>query len=110
MKHLLTILIATVTLPASAEFMDGNKLLADFQDQGVVPQMHSLGYVKGVADAHLGLVHCAPSNATGGQMRDMVRDYLIQNPGQRHHTGDLVIARVLGTKWPCPSRRQGSPA
>lgn len=89
---------------AHAEFVDGNKLLNQMKDSAYFNQGHALGYVAGVADMGLGVVHCAPSNLTAGQLNDMVRNYLENTPAERHLTGDTIVNKVLKTVWPCAKR------
>ena len=43
---------------AHAEFVDGNKLLSQIKDSGYFSQGHALGYIAGVADTGLGVIHC----------------------------------------------------
>ena len=89
---------------AHAEFVDGNKLLSQIKDSGYFSQGHALGYIAGVADTGLGVIHCAPSNLTAGQLNDMVRNYLENTPAERHLTGDTIVNKVLKTVWPCAKR------
>ncbi len=106
MKKLL-LCLALVSGSAQAEFMDGNKLLSDMQGT-TTDQIHSIGYVVGVADAIRGVVYCPPSNVTAGQLTDMVKNYLINTPAIRHNTGDRIVSHVLKMMWPCPTRPQGT--
>jgi hypothetical protein len=89
---------------AHAEFVDGNKLLSNMKDSSYYMQGHALGYIVGVADTGVGIIHCAPYNATAGQMHDMVKNYLENTPADRHLSGDTVINKVLKAVWPCAKR------
>ncbi len=64
---------------ASAEFMTGNnlhgKMNGDFGDK-----MLALGFIQGVFDVYVSVTFCSPSNVTVGQVSDMVRSYLDNNP------------------------------
>lgn len=91
---------------ARAEFIDGNKLLSDMNG-GHGFQMSALGYVMGVADALQNVTVCMPPSVTSGQVADMVRNYLINVPRERHHSGDIIVGRVLREAWPCAARPQG---
>lgn len=102
MKRLL--LVLAFVGPAHAEFMDGNRLLDKIVSSSYYEQGSGMGYIMGVADMGLGVVHCTPANATAGQLQDMVRNYLNNVPGQRHLTADALINRVLKAAWPCPDR------
>jgi len=88
---------------AHAEFRDGNKLLSDLQGD-IYDRMHALGYIVGIADMGRGFVNCMPENATAGQINDMVKNYLINTPADRHLTGDVIVNKVLKAVWPCAKR------
>lgn len=99
------ILMLALAGSAHAEFMDGNALLAQMKDTGsFFRQGHAMGYVSGIADMGLGVIHCAPSNMTAGQLNDMIRNYLENTPAERHLTGDTIVNKVLKTMWPCAKR------
>lgn len=89
---------------AHAEFKDGNKLLANMQDSSSYSQGIALGYVIGVADVGMGVIHCGPSNLTAGQLHDMIKNYLENTPADRHYSADSIINRVLKTMWPCAKK------
>jgi hypothetical protein len=109
MKYLLGLLIAACTITGHTAFKDGNNLLNNINDTSHVGQMVALGYVMGVADSFSNLVHCAPSNATAGQVRDMVKNFLVNRPERRHQAADLLVLEVLVQAWPCPkSKRSGT--
>lgn len=103
MRHAVLVL-ALVGCSAHAEFIDGNKLLADMTGSHG-HQMSALGYVMGVADAQQGVAVCAPPTVTSGQMRDMVYNYLTNTPAVRHFSGDSIVTHVLKAAWPCAQRR-----
>jgi len=106
MKNAIILMLALAG-SAHAEFMDGNKLLSNMKDSSYFNQGHAMGYVVGIADMGLGVVHCAPSNMTAGQLNDMIKNYLENTPAERHLTGDTIVNKVLKTMWPC-SRRGGT--
>lgn len=103
MKRLLIPILLCSSI-AHAEFLDGNKLLSHLKDSGFFNQGYAMGYITGIADMGLGVVHCAPSNMTAGQINDMVRNYLENTPAERHLTGDTIVNKVLKTVWPCAKR------
>jgi hypothetical protein len=89
---------------AHAEFWDGNYLHEKLN--GTQADQHiALGYIMGVSDTLFGAVQCAPSNVTGGQVRDMVRNYINNTPAIRHRSADSIVTEVLKTVWPCQERR-----
>ncbi len=106
MKHVAWSLVL-VACSVHAEFKDGNKLYADMTGSAA-HQMHAMGYVMGVADALAGVTVCAPSNVSAGQVFDMVKMYLEEQPQLRHFMGDALVNRVLSKAWPCRNNRGGS--
>ena len=106
MKHLI-ITVALCATSAQAEFMDGNKLLADMNGSGM-RQMAAIGYIMGVADALTSVTVCMPPTVTAGQVHDMVKNHLEANPQTRHLTGDSLISHVLTRVWPCRQQQRGT--
>lgn len=104
MKQLLLI-AALVCTSAHAEFKSGNKLLEDMTSSSM-NQMNALGYVTGVADALMGITFCMPPTVNAGQVYDMVKLYLENNPANRHNTADRIVNHVLKNVWPCAQRGQ----
>lgn len=103
MKKLL-ILAALCAGTAHAEFIDGNKLLADMNGSHG-QQMSALGYVMGVADTLTSVVICMPENVTSGQINDMVKNYLNNVPRERNLSGDVIVSKVLKATWPCAEKK-----
>lgn len=89
---------------AHAEFNDGNQLLSKLKDSSYFNQGYAMGYIAGVADMGMGVIHCGPPNITAGQLNDMVRNYLENTPADRHLTGDTIVNKVLKAMWPCARR------
>ena len=89
---------------AHAEFNDGNQLLSKLKDSSYFNHGYGMGYIAGIADMGVGVVHCAPPNVTAGQLNDMVRNYLDNTPADRHLSGDTIVNKVLKTVWPCSKR------
>ena len=92
---------------AHAEFYTGNELLQRLNSESLAERSAALGYIMGVADTGLGVVHCTPPNATAGQMESMVRNYLTNVPAERHRSADNIVSRILKVTWPCPDRPSG---
>jgi hypothetical protein len=103
MKRII-IIAALVCGSAHAEFMDGNKLLADMQNPQETWRMFAMGYIAGVADAGRGTYNCPPANVLLGQANDAVRQHLEANPTMRHYSADIIINYVLGKAWPCAKK------
>lgn len=91
-----------------AEFLSGNDLLQRLQSQNIIEQTTALGYVMGVFDASQRSVHCAPdgSGITAGQVRDLARIFLEQNPAQRNQSADVLLMEMLSQIWPCRNGKQ----
>jgi hypothetical protein len=102
------ILAALFCTSAHAEFMDGNKLLDKMTDGSTINDMMALGYVVGVADTTRGILHCVNSNATAGQLQDMVKKELYAAPENRHHSADSIVVAVLRRQFPCAKRGTGT--
>ena len=100
--------LALVCSTAHAEFRDGNKLLSEIVSDNYQANALALGYIMGVADVGYGANHCAPGSVTSGQMRDMVRNWLTENPQFRHFMGDVIVGGVLRNTWPCAEKKKGT--
>ena len=108
MKRLILI-TALAASSAHAEFYTGNQLL-NLMNGSNMEQMHALGYVVGIADVWTGVRVCAPSGSGGinaGQVHDVVKQYLTNNPQVRHQTADVLTMNALSNVWPCANRSNG---
>ncbi len=92
---------------AQAEFMSGNSLLADMNGSEM-KKMFALGYVIGVTDTFSNATVCPPENVTAGQVQDIIKKHLEDNPATRHYTADSIIRNKLEKVWPCQSRSRGT--
>jgi len=92
---------------ASAEFMSGNslhsKMTGDFGDK-----MQALGFIQGVFDVYVSVTFCSPDNVTAGQVSDIVKRHLDNNPSTRHKTAESLINQALKQVWPCANNRGGT--
>ena len=104
MKRLLLMAVMAASTLAHAQFWDGNKLYHEMTGS-TNDKLMALGYVVGVADALGNVTHCAPANVTAGQVFDMTRQYLEENPSLRHFSADLIVSRVMGRVWPCAKQK-----
>lgn len=103
-KLIAAAVVLTVTA-THAEFVTGNQLLG-WMRGNTVEQGLALGYVGGVNDVSGGVLFCAPSSVTLGQVHDMARRELDHSPEERHKSGDVFIVRVMRNAWPCPKKGQ----
>jgi hypothetical protein len=101
------IIAALLCGTAHAEFKDGNKLYSQMTGN-TSEELHAVGYVMGVSDAYHGVLHCAPSTVTAGQVTDMVKQHFVANPSTRHYSADTIIGHVLSKAWPCAKKGSGA--
>lgn len=92
--------------PAWAEFKNGNDLHRDCAHKDDYIEGVCLGYVIAIADVLAsnplyGFSACIPSNATAGQLMDVVRQWLNNNPQERHYTANSIVALALSDAFPC---------
>lgn len=92
---------------ANAEFFTGNGLLNLLQSHEIIDRIHGLGYVQGVFDAYSNITICPPAGVTAGQVRDMIKNYLENNPAIRNKTADIIIRDAFKLVWPCANRNSG---
>ena len=99
--------------PAKAEFFSGNDLATKLNSSNTIDQAVALGFIQGVFDVYVSITICPPNNAAGitaGQLNDMIKNYLNNNPALRHHTAESIINEALKALWPCKQpRRNGIP-
>ena len=107
MKTRFLALILAAALPAHAQFRTGNQLLTEIQEPASYRSGLAMGYIMGVTDAGNGVNFCPPSNATAGQISDMVRNRLFDTPAIRHLPADIIIYSILEPVWPCANKRSG---
>lgn len=99
--------LGSFCLGANAEFINGNDLWKYLNDTNYFAKGHSLGYVTGVFDATRNTWHCPPQNGggiTAGQVEDIVKQYLTNNPGMRNLPADVLISIALSQVWPCQNK------
>jgi hypothetical protein len=109
MKKLITGLLL-IPCMAHAEFFSGNMLLQRLRSDDAYDRALGLGYVMGVSDAGQSKTHCASSQVTAGQVRDVVRQSLERYPATRDLTADVLISMALMEAFPCPTKKKGSGA
>lgn len=105
MKKLLLTLLAGSCITGHASYVDGNYLHERIR-RGA--DTNVMLYIAGVADTVSGVLFCPPANVPLGQLYDMFRAYLENNPSIRHLPGDVLITNLLQTQWPCRRGRSGT--
>ena len=90
-----------------ANFYSGNEIYARLSEwksessSNVVQQSVGAGYVIGVYDALDGLSFCSPGGVNQGQIRDIVFNYLRDNPQIRQKDAYILVAQALNKAFPC---------
>lgn len=107
MKRIYALALVVCAGNTYAEFKDGNRLLRDLRGD-TMDYVHALGYVTGVYDALQHVIHCPPQGVTAGQVGDMVKNFLEENPALRHQSADRHVVAVLRRAWPCADQRRGN--
>lgn len=103
------VLIALLLAPkkANAEFLSGNDLLQRQSSSDSLDRVNAMGYVMGVFDVYVRVTFCSPSMVTVGQVNDMIRNYLSNNPAIRHRSAESLINDALKQVWPCKNQNKG---
>jgi hypothetical protein len=91
---------------AATALETGNVLLQDCVQQNL---QFCLGYVDAVTDALdgnsvNGYIACIPKGVTAGQLKDVVVQYLLFKPADRHLAAVGLVADAISQAFPC--RRQ----
>lgn len=107
MKKIIVASIVALCTTAQAEFWDGNRLYEKLNSTNYFDQGTAMGYIIGVSDTGMGVLHCAPATATAGQVQDMVAQYLRIYPERRTRTADSIVVDTLKAAWPCANRSNG---
>jgi hypothetical protein len=112
---LLTACIVSTSANAG-QFKNGNKLLEECSSPA-----HSrnialcLAYIQGMADAAAisaslsGRAACIPPGVHASQVKDVVVQYLMKNPSERHYSGGYLAIAAIGEAW-CPLLEANTPA
>lgn len=97
--------VAASNTHAQLEFESGNSLYAKLTgDQA--DRLMAMSYIVGIHDAYAAITICAPDGVTKGQLADMIRNWLGNNPVQRHRPASVLVNEALNKVWPCKNNRQ----
>jgi hypothetical protein len=99
-KLILTTCLTLLSLAANANYINGNKLLDDLTGSNT-DRAFALGFVAGVVDSYDGELFCTPRAANLGQLRDVVTQFLVRNPKERHRNAAAIVAIALVIDYPC---------
>lgn len=103
MKYLLASLVL-VCSSAQAQIITGNRLLSDINSSSVTDKAFAMGVVASVADSFDNDVFCITPRATVGQMTDLTRQYLEENPKHRHRPAVVLVLIALADAFPCEKK------
>ena len=93
----------------AGSFYDGNKLLQLMNSDVAYERGVAMGYVAGVLDLGDGILFCTPTPPiTTGQGRDVVKQYLEQNPAIRNNVANDLLVGLFRKLWPCPVTKRNS--
>ena len=106
MKKLLLLFFCLISTSAVAQlqFNKGNALKEYCQSTNVYEMGFCIGYVVGVADNNAMSI-CMPPGVSQGQIRDIVKKYLNDNPAQLHRDADVLVLNALQQAFPCPKKK-----
>ena len=105
MKKLIAALLM-VPMVAQAGFVTGNDLLRRMDAPETYEKMYALGFVLGVHDSFDGESICSGANVTAGQLRDVVKKYLEDNPANRNISAYILVLVALATAFPCSKSKE----
>lgn len=99
-------LILSAAQPALAEFQDGNQLLRVCSSNAVQDEAYCAGFMSAAADAHRAAPHyansiCLSPDVALGQVRDVVLQYLQNEPQLRHYVAVSIVFEALADAFPC---------
>lgn len=107
MKKLVAALLM-VPMMANAAFKTGNELLADINAPDLFSRGLALGYIMSAADMARGVWFCPPTDGggiTAGQIQDMVKNYLTNQPTIRNKSADAILITLFAAWYPCQRDR-----
>jgi hypothetical protein len=106
-KIITSILMITsiaISSESMAAFVDGNKLKEYLSNTGSASD-YAMGFIIGVADSHSDTLVCPPIGVTVGQMVDVARKYLNENPDKLHYAAYTNVAIALMHAFPCKLKK-----
>lgn len=107
MKRLITTMLLCAATVAHADFITGNKLMEYYREDHYFSKGFVMGYVAGVYDAGASITHCPPSTVTLGQVNDLARRHLEDNPAIRSEFASIILVRLFRQTWPCAKKGTG---
>jgi|LauGreDrversion4_2_1035121.scaffolds.fasta_scaffold973333_2 hypothetical protein len=101
-KFYLTLSLFLFAQSANA-FYTGNELRTKCNSEikGSFERGECYGFIAGVVEAQSGVFVCLPSGVTLGQVTEMVKKYINENPAQLHKSGDIIVNSAIIKDFPC---------
>ena len=104
MKIALILLATLLATSAHADFKSGNEVLENINSDNYYNKGNAMGYIMGVVDAYSGIYICPPETITGGQVQDIVKNYLTQIPAKRHQGASVLVYSAMVEFFPCKKK------
>jgi len=99
-----SLLIATASHRASAEYYSGKGLVANCKSENTYESGWCAGYLGSWADADIDTVRrkaCIPKNTPLGTLKKVLLDYATAQPGEvETMSGGELLQRAFSRKWP----------
>jgi hypothetical protein len=105
MKKLIAGVLMAPVFAHAGGFLTGNDLLRHMDSESIGNRMHALGFVVGVHDTLSDEVICAPTGVTAGQLRDVVKKKLVENPEVRDMGAAVLVMVTLAGTYPCANKK-----
>lgn len=97
------VLFSAVSFNVEAAYQSGNKLKTDLNDK--YGEMFAMGYIVGATEVLRDYKDvCIADGVTQGQLKDVVKKYLDENPESLHEAAYVLVYSALRKVWPCKAK------
>jgi len=93
--------LTALSFAANAQYVSGNRLLSDIRGTTQAERSFAMGFVTGVADAYDGELFCITGDANVGQLTDISRKFIENQPKHRHRSAAALVMLALVDVFPC---------
>lgn len=100
-------LFSAVPFNVEAAYLSGNKLKAHLDDSSYYDQAFAMAYIVGATDVLEDEDYkyvCIADGVTQGQLKDVVKKYLDENPESLHQEAYVLVYLALSKVWPCKAK------